>query len=111
MTLIHAYQGRGITRRIIINDAAGDAITPGVHDKVRATISREGETAKLIVDSDAPTVNGSSLTKGASNTLRLDASDLEFEPGVYTLFLDYFDNADAAEWKCVEKQVFHLEGT
>ena len=39
-------------------------------------------------------------------------TDLDgIEPGTYTLFVDYFDNADAAEWKNVDRQVFVLEDT
>ena len=110
MTLFHAYQDRGLTRDLVITDTNGDTITPGVSDKVRVMIGREGEAMKLSVVNDAPTVNGSTLTKGASNRLRLDATDLTtFEPGTYTLFFSMMDNADAAEWKEVSRQVFHLE--
>jgi hypothetical protein len=121
MALIHAYKGRGLTRRLTVLDAAGDAITPGSNDKLRVVIGREGllgadlATAKLVVTSDAPTNNGSSLTKNSptsgKNTLRLDASDLNFAAGIYTFFFDYFDQADAAEWKNVSRQVFNLEET
>ena len=112
MTLILAYQNRGLTRDLVIVDSTGDTITPGANDKVRVMIGREGEAVKLSVANDAPTANGSTLTKGASNRLRLDASDLaDIDPGTYTLFFDYFDNADAAEWKNVSRQVFVLEPT
>ena len=109
MTLIYAYRNRGITRDVVIKDADGDTITPGSMDKIRAVIGREGETAKLTVSSDAATAAGSSFTKGATNRLRLDASDLDFDPGVYTLTIDFYDNSDAQEWKIVERQVFCLE--
>lgn len=109
MTLILAYQDRNLTRDITIQDVDGNAITPGVNDQIRAIISRLGETAELVVASNAPTANGSSFTKGATNRLRLDASDLGFTPGLYTLTIDYFDNADAQEWKNVDRQVFYLE--
>ena len=112
MTLILAYQDRGKTVDLVITDSAGDTITPGANDKVRVLIGRERETAKLTIANDAPTVAGSTLTKGASNRLRLDATDLAgIDPGTYTLFFDYFDNADVAEWKNVSRQVFHLEPT
>ena len=110
MTLIKAYKGRGITRDITITDADEETITPGASDKVRAIIGRENQTAKLTVTSDAATSNGSSFTKGATNRLRLDASDLDFDPGVYTIIIDFYDNSDGQEWKTVDKQVFHLEG-
>lgn len=109
MTLIYAYKDRGITRDIQITDADGNTITPGENDVIRAIIAREGQTAKLTVASNAPTVNGSTFTKGAQNRLRLDASDLNFSLGVYTLTIDYTDNADGSELKMIDEQVFHLE--
>jgi hypothetical protein len=112
MALIHAYKNRGITRGLVILDDDGATITPGLNDLVRVMIGREGQTPLLTVVNNAPTGNGSTLTKGAENTLRLDASDLdEIDPGVYTLFFDYYDNADGQEWKNVDRQVFHLEDT
>lgn len=111
MALILAYQNRGLSRNITITDVSGATITPTVVDKVRAIIGREGETAKLTVSSDAPTANGSSFTKGATNLLRLDASDLTFDAGVYSLYIDYYDGSDADEWKTVSRQVFCLELT
>lgn len=118
MALFYAYQNRGITKRIVIQDSAGSTITPGANDKIRAIIGRDGQfvdAPQLSVSSDAATANGSSFTKNSptngTNTLRLDASDLGFEPGTYTLLIDYFDNADAGEWKNVSRQVFVLEAT
>jgi hypothetical protein len=110
MTLIYAYKGRGLTKDIVINSSGGTAITPGTNDLVRISIGRVGEDALFSVTSGTPTSNGSSITKGALNRLRIDASDLEdIDPGTYTLFVDYFDNADAQEWKTVDRQVFVLE--
>lgn len=109
MALIYAYQNRGLTRDITIQDTNGATITPGDSDKVRAIIAREGEVAKLTVVSGTPTSNGSSFTKGAANRLRLDASDLSFDPGTYTMQIDFYDAADAAEWKVVSRQCFFLE--
>ncbi len=111
MALIYAYQNRGLTRDVTIQDVNGNTITPGDSDKVRAIIGRDGETAKLTVTSGTNTANGSSFTKGAANRLRLDASDLSFSSGVYTLQIDFYDAADAAEWKTVSRQVLVLEGT
>ncbi len=112
MTLILAFQGRGITRDITIQNADGNTITPGGSDEIRAIIGREGETAKLTVASDAPTANGSTFTKGAANRLRLDGSDLAaIDPGTYTLFVDFFDNADVQEWKNVDRQIISIENT
>lgn len=111
MSLVYAYKSRGLSKDITILDADGAAVTPGSSDKIRATIGREGETAKLTVTSDAPTDNGSNFTKGAVNRLRLDALDLAFEPGAYTLMIDLYDAADSAEWKTVSRQVLVLEDT
>ena len=115
MTLILAYQDRGLTRDITIQDTDGSTITPGNNDNVRAIIGREGETPKLTVTGGSPTANGSSFTKNYAagvNRLRLDASDLALiDPGIFTLFIDYFDNANDQEWANVERQVFVLERT
>lgn len=112
MTLILAYQERGLTRDITVKDVNGVTITPGGNDLLRAIIGREGETAKLTVTSGTDTANGSSFTKNSpssgKNRLRLDASDLTFDPGTYTIQVDFFDNADS-EWKVVEREVFALE--
>lgn len=102
-------QNRGGTRNVVIRDAAGAVITPGVNDLVRVRIGREGETEVFTVTSGTPTAAGSSVTAGAMNVLRIDATDLAFSPGVYTMYVDYFDNADAAEWKEVDRQDFCLE--
>ena len=110
MSLILTNEGRGVSYDVVILDASGDVITPGDSDQIRAIIGREGETPKLTVTSGSDTANGSSFTKGATNRLRLDASDLEFSPGVYTMYVDFFDAADANEWKSVERQCFFLLG-
>jgi hypothetical protein len=109
MSFILAYKSLGITRDIVIQDVDGNTITPGGADKIRAIIHRTGKGSALTVTSDAPTANGSSFTKGATNRLRLDASDLDFDSGSYTLSIEYYDAHDAAEWKNVSRQCFYLE--
>ena len=111
MSLFYVYKNRGISKDITVLDADSETITPGDSDKVRAIIGRKGETPKLTVTSGTPTSNGSSFTKGATNRLRLDASDLDFAPGVYNLIIDFYDAGDTAEWKNVSRQVFCLEDT
>jgi hypothetical protein len=111
MALILAYKNRRLARDITILDADGITITPGSTDRVRISIGREGETALLTVDSQSPTANGSSLTKGAANRLILDADDLGFTPGTYTMLVDYYDADDGPEWKTVSRQCFVLENT
>jgi len=104
-----------LTRDITIQDTNGDTITPGNNDNVRAIIGRLGETSKLTITGGTDTANGSSFTKNNTagvNRLRLDASDLALiEPGVYTLFVDYYNHADGQEWKNVDRQCFALEET
>ncbi len=112
MALILVYQDRGRSIDFTINDAAGNPITPGGSDLVRCIIGREGETPLLTVTSGSPTDNGSSVTPGTTNRLRLDAADLlVIDPGTYTLFVDFFDSADANEWKNVERETLSLQTT
>lgn len=116
MAHIHAYKDRGIVHDIILKDAIDNAIDLAAGDKLRAIIKRLGQTALLTVTSDAPTANGSSFTidggdDANEHRLRLDASDLTFSPGVYTLLIDYYDDDDADEWKSAERFVFSLEDT
>jgi len=112
VTLILAYQSRGITRDFTIKDADGNAITPAADDKVRVTIGREGEIAKLTVISGTSTDNGSSVTKGETSRVRLDASDLALiDPGVYTFQFDLYDASDTEEWKCIDRQVIVVRET
>jgi len=107
MGLILACKDRGLQRDLIIYDEDDAVITPTVNDVVRVTILREGDTPKLTITSSADTANGSSLTKGATNVLRIDASDMDLDPGTYTFLFDYYDNADdGGEWKCVGHHVF-----
>ena len=121
MSLIRAKKDRGKTIDIVINDGAGSPITPGANDVIRFIVGRQGRlgvnnaNAEFVVASDAPTAAGSTFTKGggvgggASNRLRMDASDLNFSPGIYTALTELFDNADAGELKEVSSQVFFLE--
>ena len=121
MSLILAYQSRGLTKDITVLDADGDAIALGDNDLLRIVIGHPGllgvdfADAEFVVVSGTPTGNGSSITKNSPssgvNRLRIDASDLTFDPGIYTLFVDLFDNADTQEWKNVDRQVFRLEDT
>lgn len=121
MAIIVAYKDRGLTKDVTVKDGNGDAIAVGKNDKIRAIIGHVGRLgsnlsdAKLVVTSGSDTSNGSSFTKNTptstKNRLRFDASDLNFDPGIYTLFIDYFDNADAKEWKNVDRQVFCLKET
>jgi hypothetical protein len=115
MSLIYAYKSRGLTKDLTILDGAGAAVEPGDNDELRISIGREGATPLLTFTSDAATANGSSITKSGgvdgSHRMRLDAADLNFAAGCYTLIFDYLDNADAEEWKNISRQVFVLEDT
>ena len=111
MTMILAHQGRGLSKDITILDADNAAITPDDEDVVRVTIGWQGEEAKLTITSEAPTTNGSSIIKGATQRLRLDAEDLNFDPGIYSMNVEFYDAGDEGEWKTVSRQVFALEKT
>jgi len=106
MGLVLACKNRGLQRDLVIYDDDDAVITPTVSDILRVIILREGDTPKLTITSSAATANGSSLTKGATNRLRIDASDMDFDPGIYTFLFDYFDFADSSEWKCVDRHTF-----
>ena len=118
MVLIVAEQLRGITRDITITDSAGDTITPGANDRMRVMIARLSELGgdaedptgfQFLVVSGTPSANGSSIVLGAANRVRLDAQDLAtIPPGIYSFIVDYFDRADASEWKTISTQVLVL---
>ena len=113
MTLLLCERNRGKTADIVIQDTNGNTIVPEAADTLRIIIGRRGEAAQLTVTEGSPTANGSSFTKNTpssgTNRLRLDADDLTFNPGMYTLFIDLLDNSDGAEWKNVDRQCFHLD--
>ena len=112
MTLLLAYQNRNFTRDIQLFAADGvTVITPTASDLVKATIFREGSTAVFTVTSGTDSANGSTFTKGATCRLRIDAEDMTMPYGVYTLAIDYYDNADSQDWKTVERQCFVVEET
>lgn len=118
MSLIYAYKNRGITKDIQILNGAGNVIVPGIADVIRIVIGYEGSLDTdpiLIVTSQSPTSNGSSFSKNTpasgTNRLRLDANDLNFEAGVYTLSVELLDNADAVDLKEVSRQVLVLADT
>jgi len=121
MALILAYRNRGLTRDLVIQNADGDPIIPGLNDVLRIVIGHEGKLgtdfadAELAFISGTPTSNGSSITKSTAlpgeNRMRLDAQDLSFPAGVYTLFFSIIDNADAVDEKVISRQVFSLQET
>lgn len=109
---IHAYQNRGCSYVVTFYDVDAVAITPDAGDTIHCRILRLGETAELDVDSDTPTANGSTFTKGSpENTLRLDAQDLGFASGVYTIVFELTDSEDADDIKNAQRGVFTLEET
>jgi len=111
MTLIVLEQNRGKMLNIVMANADGTVITPGVADFVRVRIGRAGQADVLSLTSGTPSAAGSTITAGATNVVRLDATDLNFTPGTYTLFVEYFDAADALEWKLVDEQVLRMRRT
>lgn len=121
MSLILAYRNRGLTRHLVMLNASGNPIVPGTNDVLRIIIGHEGKLgtnfadAELTFTSSAPTSNGSSITKStalpAENIMRLDAQDLTFPTGIYTLIFEFLDVADANENKNIDRQVFSLQET
>ncbi len=123
MALIVADKNRGLTRDLQINDVDENAIIPQANDVLRIIIGHVSKLgadltfpdAELTFDSDNSTVAGSSITKNSPsnglNRMRLDAADLNFPAGTYTLMFCLFDNADAGEWKSVSRQTFVLMDT
>lgn len=114
MALFYAYKSRGLTRDIRITGGPDGYITPQSGDVLRAIIQQNGVTF-LTITSASATANGSVFTisggagGGSNNRLRIDAQDLTFAAGIYTLVVDYFDHQDADEWKHVDSQIFVLE--
>lgn len=109
MSALVAQRLRNWTRDILLKNSAGGTITPDANDQVRMKIGREGEAAQFSVTSGTPTGNGSTLTAAAPCRLRIDASDLDFEPGGYNLVVEFYDYDDAADWKEVSRYSFTLE--
>lgn len=116
MGLWVAYKSRGITKGVTIRDALGNTITPTASDEVRIIIGYEGRlgvsnaNAKLVLSSAANSDDGSSITKGAENTVLLKPEDLAFDAGVYDLLVELYDGTEE-EWKNVDRQVFVLIDT
>jgi hypothetical protein len=109
---IKANKGRGCTYNVTFNDSAGEAITPDPADLIHCKVLHVGKTPVFLVDSSAATANGSSFTKGAPiNVLRLDAEDMTFEPGAYTIVFELTDGNDADDIKNAQRGVFYLEDT
>lgn len=116
MTMILAEKSRGKTFTISPTQASGSPVAVGSNDLIRIIIGHEGRlsAAPLTLVSGTNSANGSSITVNVSegtHRIRLDADDLAFDAGTYTMVVDFFDNADAEEWKTIDRQVFHLEDT
>jgi len=108
MTIVYSQKSRALLRDIVMADGDNVTITPVTGDKLRLTIGRTGETAKLTITSGTLTANGSAIMLGASSRLTIFAADLTFDPGVYSFIVDFYDLTDR-QWKTVEREVFVLE--
>ena len=118
--IVHATKLRGFTKDIVITNVDDEAIIPLAGDKLRAYIGRiseiDAETlvgAKFSITSDADSAAGSYIRKNSPssgfNRLRIDADDLDFPAGIYTLVVDFYDANDANEWKTCSRDSFILE--
>ena len=115
MTLIRAEKGRKLIRDITITDANSNTVTAGTNDVVRIKIGRRGQTPILDLDSAAASTNGSTVTKNSpssgKNRVAIVEADMNLlDPGVYTLEVALYDNADSA-LKHVDHQIFHVAET
>lgn len=109
MTTIVAVKKRVLVRDLAILDADSATITPGANDVVRVKIGRMGSTPLLDLDSAQASTNGSTVTanhpSSGLNRLEIKSTDMDLSPGVYTLELALYDNADG-NIKHVDHQVF-----
>lgn len=113
--IILAYQNRVTEKIIVINDVNGNPITPGPNDLVRVVVGYERAAPIFQVTSGANAPGGSMVTnnfpQNGQNLLKLVSADMTFAPGVYSLSIDYFDNADNRAWKTVARGVFCMRAT
>lgn len=118
--VIHAVKLRGFTKDIILRDVNNDVIVPLAGDKLRAYIGRVHEInaetlagAVFSITSDSDSAAGSYIRKNSPssgfNRLRIDATDMSFDAGIYTLRVEFYDGNDANEWKVASSDVFILE--
>jgi len=113
MRIVHQI-GRTCDRAFTITDAAGDNVVIASGDVVRIKIGRNGETPIIDLDSNSPTVNGSSCTAANPSTVRLHQDDLnrtDFKPGIYTIEVLVIDDSDSDIAKHAGNHVLVLEDT
>lgn len=110
--MMRAERGRVFTNSVTLYDSSGVVIILGPTDKIRAQISVVNASPVFTVSSDANTTNGSGFSKnspaGGSNLLLIDADDLTFPPGTYTIFIDYVVSSQSSEWQNYSQSVFVL---
>ncbi len=110
-------QNFGCSFDIELLDSDGNTIIPDASDVVTVQIKRRGDAAVFNVDSSAPTAAGSSVTKATNavsdknNVLRVDASDVNFTPGIYSMMIELLDDSDSQEPKHADYHIVTVEGT
>lgn len=119
--VVTAQKSRGFTKDIVLFNVDGDPVVALTNDKLRAYIGHEGDLnddlsgAVFLITTDTDSAAGSYFRKNSpssgANRLRIDATDLSFDPGIYTLFVDFYDSNDANEWKTASRDVFILENS
>jgi len=116
MSLILGHVKRKLIRDIVLQDADGSTVVPGVNDVVRVKVGRIGQTPLLDLDSAAPSANGSTISKDTPsagyNRVEIVQKDMEtLSVGIYSFEVALVDNADAQAIKHVEHQILCVQGT
>lgn len=116
MSLILGHKKRKLIRDIVIKDADGETVAPGVNDVVRVKVGRIRQTPILDLDSAAASSNGSTISKNTpsagSNRVSIVQADMDLlSPGVYSFEVSLADNADSQAIKHVDNQILVVQGT
>jgi hypothetical protein len=116
MSLILGHKKRKLIRDIVIKDADGETVAPGVNDVVRVKVGRIRQTPILDLDSAAASSNGSTILKNTpsagSNRVSIVQADMDLlSPGVYSFEVSLADNADSQAIKHVDNQILVVQGT
>jgi hypothetical protein len=114
MTLILAHKKRKLIRDITIKDSAGTTIVPGSNDVVRIKVGRARSVPILDLDSAAPSVNGSTVSKNtpSSGINRVQISQIDMDllsRGIYSFEVSLVDNPDAQAIKHDDNQVLCVQ--
>ncbi len=113
MIEITAYKNRRCVFDVQLFDHDGAPITPDTGDRVVVAIGKAGGTPLLLLDSAAPTANGSTLViNGDTSRITIKSSDLAtLAPAVWDLELAFVDASQGPERFTAEQGTFTLRDT